>query len=381
MNASPGPWSCSRICRFATAVAVLSACAREHAGSESQPKPRTEQAGATAAAAGAAAVSGKAGSASSDSKSVPGTRAVANLERLGDVADDGTLYGVAKFNVTTSGVDLSLNTFNCGMGKAIQLYVQEGRDCSPETIAGERWDGARGAGVPVVTCLTINNIGRLAYSRPNEDKKPWSIGGSPASDLLGHALVAYDANSGTPLACGVVMRADEPVVSPPTKTSPSKTPLAQRAVIAGMCVANIIVRDNLQKCPDPKALTACADEHCNLEACVQKCANYLACTAQAEDPCSVAATCEVDDACGTCNSEVVQCGFMFCADVIACAAPPTPGGPCSQLEACCAQQGDEAMSCLSTVQLLAKLSGDASCLGAIHDWDFFSHLPVPCTFQ
>jgi hypothetical protein len=71
----------------------------------------------------------------------------------------------------------------------------------------------------------------------------------------------------------------------------------------------------------------------------------------------------------------------FCADTIACAAPITAGGPCSQLEACCAMQGDAAAMCLDTVHTIEKLSGDPSCYGAMMDWDINAHLAVPCKFR
>jgi len=58
-----------------------------------------------------------------------------------------------------------------------------------------------------------------------------------------------------------------------------------------------------------------------------------------------------------------------------------PDGPCRQLEACCALQGDGAASCLDTVRLVEKLSGDSSCAGVMRDWDTFAHLRVPCRFE
>jgi hypothetical protein len=143
----------------------------------------------------------------------------------------------------------------------------------------------------------------------------------------------------------------------------------------------MFVRNNDQPCPDPKALSACAQEHCQLDACVAMCGDYLACTTKEADPCSVAFTCEIDEACSTCQGNVQQCVLNFCAEQIACAAPVAPDGPCSQLIACCGMQGDKAESCLETVRLVEKFSGDPSCFGLMRDWDFFSHLPVPCMFE
>jgi hypothetical protein len=76
--------------------------------------------------------------------------------------------------------------------------------------------------------------------------------------------------------------------------------------------------------------------------------------------------------------------FGFCEDTFRCAAPPTPGGPCTQLEACCATQRDgRAPGCLAFVQRIEKLSGDPSCIGAMHDWDFLTNgaNDPPCAFD
>jgi len=379
------------ILSLVSGAVLLCACAREHREGLSpnvQPNRAGEAAGGKAGE-GAAAEGGKAGAPTKPrdepkpgKSGVPGTKAVASIEPVGDAAQDpmNALRGTATFNVTERGVDLTILLRLCPASGMLQLFIQEGGDCSAETLSGPHWDSPRGEGIPTVTCLGVSGQGRAALTRTLEDKKPWSIGGSAESDVLMHAVGVYDAASGTPLACGVVMRdasAPAPTVQDPAAAS--DVPLPARAQIAGLCTG--LVRNNEQDCPDPKSLTACAQEHCQLDTCVATCADYVACTSKAEDPCSVAFTCEIDEACATCQGNVQSCVFNFCTDEIACAAPPTPDGPCSQLAACCALQGDMAQSCLDTVRLLEKLSGDPSCFGAMRDWDFFSHLPVPCMFE
>jgi hypothetical protein len=361
---------------------LFCACAREH----SEPLSPNVRAGA---AGDAAAEGGKAGMTTRNEpkpgqSGVPGTKAVASFEPVGDAAQDPAngVHGTATFNVTESGVDLSILLQRCPPSGMIQLFIQEAGDCSPRTLSGAHWDSPRGEGIPTLTCLGVSGQGRGAVTRPREHAKPWSIGGPAESDVLMHAVVVYDAASGTPIACGVVMRdatAPEPTVQDPAATS--DVPLLARAQIAGVCTSQSFVRANTQACPDPKALTACAQEHCQLDACVATCADYVACTSKADNPCSVAFTCPIDEACATCQGTVQMCVFNFCTDEIACAAPPSPDGPCSQLAACCALQGDMAQSCLETVRLVEKLSGDPSCFGLMRDWDFFSHLPVPCMFE
>jgi hypothetical protein len=73
--------------------------------------------------------------------------------------------------------------------------------------------------------------------------------------------------------------------------------------------------------------------------------------------------------------------FGFCSDIIHCAPPITPNGPCSKVEACCQSQGDFAARCLALARQLESLGGDPSCVGAMSDWDFNSHLPVPCSWE
>jgi hypothetical protein len=70
-----------------------------------------------------------------------------------------------------------------------------------------------------------------------------------------------------------------------------------------------------------------------------------------------------------------------CTDTLACGPPATPGGPCAKVEACCAKQGDFKAPCLQVLHKLEVLGGDKSCTGAMMDWDFNTHIAVPCTWD
>jgi hypothetical protein len=371
-----------RVLSLGAAALVLCACAKEH-GEKSEAKP---QAGEGAAGGPSAAEGGKGGAPAKPrvqpkpgKAGVLGTKAVAVMEPVeGAPVDD--VRGKANFVVTESGVDLSLLMRGCEPTDTAELFVLEGSDCSAATLAGPRWDGGRGEGIPVISCLGVNGQGRLAVTRRNDGDAPWSIGTGAESDLLMHALVYFDHATGAQIACGVITLDES---DPPTDIPESvkDVPLTGRAQIAGACFTGLFARTNEQTCPDPKELTECAAAHCQLDACIAKCSDYLACTTKEEDPCSVAFTCPIDNPCAECQSAIQGCVFSFCTDVVTCAAPATPDGACSKLIACCNLQGDRADDCVETVRLLERFSGDPSCMGAMHDFDFFSHLPVPCMFE
>lgn len=368
------------------AAGLLYACAKEH-GEKNEPKPAldagtSDRAGAASAAEGGSAAPAKPRPPAKPGKSgVPGTKAVAKLEPVEGAQGGFDARGTATFNVTEAGVDVSVLLRECAPNGQGQMFILEGSDCSSETLAGPHWDGPRGEGLPLLTCLGVSGQGRLAVTRSNAGDKPWSIATGKESDLLMHAVVVHDVGTGLPIACGVIqLEESEPLPDEPA-TGATEVSLLGRAQIAGLCFSGLIARTSEHECPDPKELTECAQAHCQLDACVARCGDYLACTTKEKDVCSVAYTCPVDEACAECSGEITQCVFMFCTDAITCAAPATPDGACSKLKACCNLQGDKADACIDLVTQLEKLSGDPSCMGAMHDWDFFSHLPVPCMFE
>lgn len=362
----------------------LFACTRSHSAGELRHTPGDDAANPSDGHAGGAAPAAGGHDQATTTAGATGTKAIAMLEQVGDAVPDAgrALSGTGRFAVTDSGVDLAILFNGCPSTAELRLFIQDGTDCSTATLEGRHWNGAHGEGIPDVPCIGVSGQGRGAISRASDEDAPWTIGGSSDSDVLGHALVAYDRATGAALACGVIKLDDS---APPAPAgdggAASDVPLKGRAQIAGLCLGASLVRDNTQNCPDPKELSDCAQEHCQLDSCVATCADYLACTTKADDPCSVAFTCEIDKDCSTCQNAVAMCALSFCSEQFSCAAPPTEGGPCSQLRACCALQGDMANSCLELVKQIESLSGDPSCRGVMSDWDFVAHLPVPCMFQ
>jgi hypothetical protein len=349
-------------------VLVLASCARRHADSDAGHSRKPE------------AQSGGRVSTSPDEDAHVGAKAIAMLSPTPHAPGkpEEQISGVATFSQSSITVDLMISFRGCTSYTRYPVFIQEGSDCSDETLLGARWDSPRGEGITDLGCTGTTSIGRGFYSRSLKADKAWSIGNPARSNLLGHALVVYDPDTLQPIACGEIMRAPD---AAPTSEAPIATTEAS-AAIAGLCLSQTFVRDNDQKCPDPVALAKCAREHCELDACLEEeCADYVACLDQSDDPCSQAFQCEITDACAECQSHMHECVFGFCSEELACAAPVTPGGPCSKLEACCAMQGDEAESCLENVRVLERYSGDPSCYGAMHDWDVNSHLPVPCKFE
>jgi hypothetical protein len=366
---------------LASGALLLSACARSHLESGSTEAHPDQPSGAAGTHAAAGGMNGGTTEPTLATPLAPGGKATARLEPVVERAPDaGTAVdGVANFTVTTDGVDLLVMLNHCSTTAATQLVIQAGSDCSGDTLTGAHWRA--GQGIPDVNCLGVIGAGRDVFSRARDDTTPWTIGGPTTSDVVGHALVAYDAASGEALACGVIALDDSAPPAPAADAGATDVSLLGRAQIAGLCLSKSIARNNTQQCPDPKALSACAQEHCQLDDCVATCADYLACTTTADDPCSVEFTCKIDTACSKCYGAVQMCALSFCGDQVACAAPTTEGGSCSQLEACCALQGDMEQSCLELVHSIEKLSGDPSCFGVMNDQQFVSHLMVPCTFK
>jgi hypothetical protein len=368
----PVGWTfCSRAePRASTLVAGLlllaAACAKDH-GSAGSPEERD----AASAEPGATPLP--------DAKAHVGAQAFVTLLPVDEQASpEQSFEGHGTFAQTSAGVDLQLDVGSCVAGSDYQLAILAGSDCSADTLRGSVWQQGGGDQIPRVGCFIVNHA-RLSYTRESRHAKPWTIGTPTSSNLLGHALVLRGPD-GAPLLCGVITQAPDaaptPMLDPKTQPKPELT-----AVAAGICVSRTFVRDSARGCPDPKELSACASEHCGLDACVQKCADFLQCLATVDDPCEDEYECKSSDECTDCRADVGQCTFRFCTEQIACAPPSAPDGPCAQLQACCAMQGEGAASCLEFVRLFEKLSGDASCIGAMHDWDFNVHLRVPCKFQ
>jgi hypothetical protein len=279
------------------------------------------------------------------------------------------------FKQTTAGIDMLLDGTGCQIFAAgYPVRIHAGTTCTDAAGQGPVWDGARGE-TGVMLCMGQSQRGLLYYTRSSSDPHPWTLGGASASNILSHVLVIHDPVSDAPLACGVIVEAPA-APPPPAESLPSTQTQAQ---IAGLCTFNMLVTTSTKVCPDPSKLSACAAAHCGLYDCLNPCADYASCLEQQPGVCDFSA-CATSEACGTCTSDVFRCVVQLCNREVSCSEPPTPGGPCTKLRNCCQKQGDFAANCIAVVANLEHLSGDPSCIGAMQDWDFNTHLPVPCDY-
>lgn len=296
---------------------------------------------------------------------------------LGVLAGSG-VTATATFVATRSGVDLTLRMRGCAGDAAKPVAIVEARDCASIMAASDAWDGERGAGIPGVRCSgAASGEGTVRYSRRNDVASRWHVGDGSAQDVVGRAIALFDPLSGAPTACGIVEAAPERVLvaAPPESEAPS---VETRAVLAGSCFAKLTSGGALGACNDSAALSACAVEHCELGACIAACEGFSACVEGLADPCNELFTCEVGEACSSCQLEVQACTYGFCGEHLACPAIPRPDGPCTQLNACCTLQAERAESCLEVASFIGAFAGEASCINGLSDWDFVAHMRVPC---
>jgi hypothetical protein len=215
-------------------------------------------------------------------------------------------------------------------------------------------------------------------SRPQQDPASWTVGGTAPSNVIGRTIAIHDPDTLEPLACGTIQASDGGVtwLPPRPEQRPSNVVVQQ---LGGLCgLGRPLSRgDAGLSCPDPERLSTCLLTHC-LSPCIDVCAQHIACLEASSDVC--AADCEPAGACATCLQQAAPCGVSFCRQELKCTPPPTPGGPCTQLRACCMRQGPVVEGCLSYAQLLEDLSGDPSCLGGLWDRDINTNFTYrsPC---
>lgn len=339
------------------AIASCSLCACE--GGERSAGPHVDA--STAAEAGAAIV---------------GERAVAVLRSLARAPLDAAasaparaISGTATFTVTASDVQLAILLRGCGASELLSVYIDEARSCAEAAENKRPW--TRGETLMTVGCTAF---GESRTMRGHTAALPWTIGGPSASDLLAHAVMVRDRNTDEPLACGEIARAD---ALTPVDDDPSVA-IEIKAQLSGLCTGRLITRGANRGCPDAQQLVECAAAQCDLHRCVRECGEFIACLSQASDVC--ANDCGIDEACSKCTSSLAQCTFSHCRELFECAPPPTPGGPCDELEACCARQRTNSVPCYLGLEQLKRLSGDPSCAGALVDWDFLTNIAndPPC---
>ena len=312
-----------------------------------------------------------------------GARATAALssiaETISDDDEDGVpneIEGTATFESTSSGVRLSLKLSGCVRNRSYPIRILAAKSCDDVDAESAVWS-PYGESIPGALCVAGSVDDQ--YVRKDGARNSWTLGAPRASDVHGRALVIYSPTGMEPLACGVIEQGKASQPSKPREPQQGAELSDEvRAYVGGLCATKLIARTTTDECPKPKAYADCAAEHCELDSCIEACADYASCLKDESDPC--AGTCPQSDACAACVMSTFQCVLGSCPEVVACAAPPTPGGPCSKVEACCMQQGDRAGFCLDLLRQVERLSGDPSCEGLLNDWDFLENIAndPPC---
>lgn len=271
--------------------------------------------------------------------------------------------GKATFTTTSEGVDVAVIIKNCRAAYIYPVSMYDG-SCADLQATTKPWDGDRGNVKVNTFCLGAPGE-RVYDSRPKSDPKRWTVGGPSASNLVGRAIAVLDPETHEPLACGTIALPDGGVLeaAPDAMELPSTSVIAQ---VAGICLLGHPQGepDGGVACPDPTKVADCALVHC-VAGCLSECSEYIACL-ESSPMCTN--SCVPEAACNKCL-DGVQCAYGHCRKEFSCAPPPTPNGPCSEFRACCMRQGPLMDSCLLYANQLEELSGDPSCLGAIHDWD------------
>jgi hypothetical protein len=285
--------------------------------------------------------------------------------------------GTASFRTTPAGVDLEIKLTQCRKPYAYPVSIHAGSDCTQITRTESAWDGARGELDTKAFCF--GSPGALYAARASQSTAPWSLGGPAASNLIGRSLVIHDPDTNDPLVCAKIEVADQGALVQPiaADTRPRSTVVAQ---LAGLCVLGPTAFEQTNgaaHCPNLDNVADCALTHC-VGACLEACAGYVACLSDAKSVCGT--DCQPTTECSACVGVSTSCMLGFCKLSLACAPPPTPGGPCTSLRACCARQGPLTESCNRYADLMEQLSGDPSCLGALDDWDVNAHFNYrsPC---
>jgi hypothetical protein len=312
--------------------------------------------------------------------------ATAELEPVAAGADSGAsdsvpVMGKASWRMTATSVDLDVAFGGCIGLRPFPIEILEATDCSDESLKAPVWGSGRGSGIPGVLCTGAHSgRGLLAHARDSARQDAWTIGGPEASDLTGHSVVVRHPLTGEPLACGVIAREQDAIkVELPAADASPRAEV--RGLLTGLCQFRLFPNTG-PSCPDVAALVECADLHCDVGACLQTCQDYASCLdGMSGDACASAASCPLTAECSQCQNDLASCMYGFCPEHVTCSPAITPDGPCNKLEGCCALQGKNADTCLSTIQTIVTFGGDANCVGSMNDWDVLAHLHVPCKFQ
>jgi hypothetical protein len=142
-------------------------------------------------------------------------------------------------------------------------------------------------------------------------------------------------------------------------------------LLAGLC--DYPFAFPLSSCEGIDAMTDCAIEKCGLASCDSTCTALLDCADATRDACSP--ECMRTTECNDCLADVVT-RIPVCLDRLVCSTTST-GGPCDRMRACCAVASDDETKtlCLSSIDLIAKLSGDQGCTDGAKDQTFVDGYP------
>jgi hypothetical protein len=318
-----------------------------------------------------------------------GAEDVAMLEAFPSALDAGgddggmpePIAGTATFVTTAVSVDLKISITGCVNGNAYPVVIHQGPGCTSAIVQGPAWDAPRGEAIPYLTCTGSSGVGLLYYARADSDSERWSVGAPSSTDVTGHVVVIHDPKTMQPLACGLIGPAQSDGGDASPAAAPAPVPsVSILAQLAGACFFRQMSPTG--QCPDTEKFAECACTHCGLSECLSQCSGTVACLESNPDA-GCASACPAEPACAACASSNLRCLLGFCPDQVNCAVP-TPGGPCSQLEACCARQnGGRANPCLAAVKEIEQLGGDPSCVGTMHDYDFLTNAAYdpPCDFD
>ncbi|HKP58959.1 MAG TPA: superoxide dismutase family protein [Polyangiales bacterium] len=115
-----------------------------------------------------------------------------------------TVTGTATFTKGT-GTDVIVNVqlTGCTAGKAYAVHIHTGTTCAD---AMGHWGPARGEGIPPVMCVGTTGMSMLTRAA-TDPMTAWTIGGDPATNVVGHAFVMHNPDVPTmppAIGCGVI---------------------------------------------------------------------------------------------------------------------------------------------------------------------------------
>jgi hypothetical protein len=125
------------------------------------------------------------------------------------------------------------------------------------------------------------------------------------------------------------------------------------------CMVDEMMGGGTTDCDGIEEYTACVQDMCNADDCMDECADYLECAEEADDPCNPSG-CTPSGACASCLATVGSCTLANCLELIMCGETAS-GGACDQLDDCCAEQPEQQRMICEQAASAARTGGDATC--------------------